>query len=57
MVHCHMVLWGTKRARGAEMLSWPTVHQKKHLKMKTPVSLFSFLKKIECITFIIRGKT
>lgn len=45
MVHCHMVLLGTKRAKGAEMLSWPTVHQKKHLKMKTPVSIFSFFKK------------
>ena len=57
MVHCHMVLLGTKRARGAEMLSWPMVHQKKHLKMQTPVSIFSLKKKIAFIIFIIRGET
>lgn len=52
-----MVLLGTKRARGAEMLSWPMVHQKKHLKMQTPVSIFSLKKKIAFIIFIIRGET
>lgn len=31
------------------MLSWPTVHQKKHLKTQTPVSIFSLKK--NCIHY------